>query len=77
MPIIKRLSNCTIHLRTRDHRPAHVHVVMNDGRDVLVMLHDLQVQSRKPVLHKEIAEALAWIGSCSDQLMIKFEELQS
>jgi hypothetical protein len=38
MPTIHRLPSCKIELRTRDHRPAHVHVIFGDGREVLVYL---------------------------------------
>lgn len=77
MPTIHRLPNCTIILRTRDHRPAHVHVLMNDGREALVYLADLSLAMLKPIRAAELSEALRWIAERRDDLNRQFEELQS
>lgn len=63
-------------MRTRDHRPAHVHVLFADGREALVYLSDLKVDTRGRILAKELAPALAWIGIHAAKLAIDFEELQ-
>lgn len=76
MPTLHRLPNCKIEMRTRDHRPAHVHVLLNDGREVLVNLGDMSTAARRPVRTAEIAEALAWIASRAPELTRFFEELQ-
>lgn len=76
MPTIHRLSSCKIELRTRDHRPAHVHVLFSDGRDVLVYLADLSVATRHAVRPAELAGALTWIAEHTVELIDRFEELQ-
>lgn len=76
MPTLHRLPNCAIILRTRDHRPAHVHVLMNDGREALVYLDDLSVAKRQPIRTVELAEALQWIAERTEALTRHFEELQ-
>jgi hypothetical protein len=63
-------------MRTRDHRPAHVHVLFSDGREALVYLSDLKVDTRGRILAKELAAALEWIGQRAAKLAIDFEELQ-
>ena len=76
MPTLHRLSNCKIEMRTRDHRPAHVHVLFSDGRDVLVYLDNLRAISRQPVRASEMAPALEWIAERTSELIAQFEELQ-
>lgn len=76
MPTLHRLPHCKIEMRTRDHRPAHVHVLFSDGREALVYLSDLTVDTRGRILAKELATALEWIGLRATKLAIDFEELQ-
>lgn len=76
MPTLHRLPNCKIELRTRDHRPAHVHVLLSDGREALVYLADLRVISRQPIRAAELTEALDWISARITELTEQFEELQ-
>ncbi len=76
MPTLHRLPHCKIEMRTRDHRPAHVHVMFSDGRDVLVYLDKLRTISRQPVRASEMASALDWIAKRTSQLIAQFEELQ-
>ena len=76
MPTLHKLSNCKIEMRSRDHRPAHVHVVFSDGRDAMVYLAGLQVVARQRILASELAPALAWIAPRVTQLTFDFEELQ-
>jgi len=76
MPTLHKLSNCKIEIRSRDHRPAHVHVVFADGRDALVYLADLHVVARQRILSSELAAALAWLATRLDKLTLDFEELQ-
>lgn len=76
MPTLHRLANCKIELRSRDHRPAHVHVLFWDGREALVYLADLRVVSRQPIRAAELATALAWIAERTGELTVNFEELQ-
>jgi hypothetical protein len=77
MPTLHRLQNCKIEMRSRDHRPAHVHVLMSDGREVLVYLDDLRTEAREKVRRAEIAAALAWIRPRVAELAQLFEELQT
>ena len=76
MPTLHRLPNCKIELRSRDHRPAHVHVLFSDGRESLVYLDDLRIVSRQIIRTGELADALAWIAGRTDELTQRFEELQ-
>ena len=76
VPTLHRLPNCKIEMRTRDHRPAHVHVLFSDGRDVLVYLDNLRAISRQPVRASEMAPALEWIAERTSELIARFEELQ-
>jgi hypothetical protein len=46
MPTLYRFPNGKIEIRTRDHLPPHVHVLLNDGREVLVHLADGQLVMR-------------------------------
>ena len=77
MPTLHRLPNCKIEMRSRDHRPAHVHVLMSDGREVLVYLDDLRTEARQKVRRAEIIAALGWIRPRADELSQLFEELQT
>lgn len=76
MPALHRLPNCKIELRTRDHRPAHVHVTFSDGREVLVYLADLSTTTRQSIRASELAPALSWIAARTAELTEQFEELQ-
>lgn len=76
MPTLHRFPTCKIELRTRDHRPAHVHVLFNDGREALVYLDTLNTESRATIRAAELTEALAWIAARVDILTARFEELQ-
>lgn len=77
VPTLHRLPHCKIEIRSRDHRPAHVHVLLNDGREALVYLNTLNVEARQKVLPAELAEALTWIGGRAAELTQLFEELQT
>lgn len=76
MPTLYRFSNGKIEIRTRDHLPPHVHVLLNDGREVLVHLADGQLVMRQRVRRAELGEALAWIAARRAELAEMFEELQ-
>lgn len=76
MPLLHRLPRCKIEMRSRDHRPAHVHVLFSDGREALVYLADLKVEARARILAKELAAALEWLAPRAAQLALDFEELQ-
>lgn len=76
MPTLHRLSTCKIEMRSRDHRPAHVHVLFSDGREALVYLSDLTVDTRGRIVAKELAAALEWLAPRAAKLAIDFEELQ-
>ncbi len=76
MPLLHRLPNGKIEMRNRDHRPAHVHVLFSDGREALVYLSDLKVDTRRRILAKELIAALAWLAPRAAQLALDFEELQ-
>lgn len=73
MPTIHRIGSTTIRVNVPDHRPAHVHVVLADRRDALVMLDTLTVVSRT-VQARDIAEAIAWISDHRDACRQLFEE---
>lgn len=76
MPLLHRLPNGKIEMRSRDHRPAHVHVLFSDGREALIYLSDLKVDTRGRILAKELAAALTWLAPRAAQLILDFEELQ-
>lgn len=76
MPLLHRLPNCKIEVRTRDHLPPHVHVLLKDGREVLVYLADGKLVMRQKVRRMEIAEALDWIAARAPELIERFKELQ-
>jgi len=76
MPLLHRLLHCKIEMRSRDHRPAHVHVLFSDGREALVYLPDLKFDARGRILAKEMAAALEWLAPRAAQLALDFEELQ-
>jgi hypothetical protein len=76
MPLLHRLPNGKIEMRSRDHRPAHVHVLFSDGREALVYLPDLKVDTRGRILAKELIASLAWLAPRATQLALDFEELQ-
>lgn len=73
MPTIHRIDGTSIRVNIPDHHPAHVHVVLADCRDALVMLDTLAVVSRT-VQAREIADALAWIAANRDACHQLFEE---
>lgn len=62
MPTLHRFANMSIRVNVPDHRPPHVHVVMNDRRDALVDLATLSVTSRT-LRPTDIADALIWIAA--------------
>ena len=37
MPLIKRFAHCQIRINLKDHAPPHFHVLMRDGREVLIV----------------------------------------
>lgn len=76
MPTLHRLPNCKIEIRTRDPLPPHVHVLLNDGREVLVHLEDGKLVMRQRVRRLEISEALDWIAARAPELIERFKELQ-
>lgn len=73
MPTLQRIGTATIRVNVPDHRPPHVHVVLADRRDALVVLDTLAVVSRTLTPH-DIAEALAWIEANHDACRTLFEE---
>jgi hypothetical protein len=73
MPTIPRIGGATIRVNTPDHLPAHVHVVLADRRDAMVILDTLAVISRT-VTAREIAQALVWIKANRDEARRIFEE---
>ena len=77
MPTIHRFPNCKIEIRTRDHRPAHVHILLSDGREALVFLVDMSLVARQRIRPGEISAALSWIADRADDLINLFEELQT
>ena len=62
MPTIQRIGTTTIRVNVPDHRPAHVHVVLADRRDALVVIDTLQVVNRT-LQAGDISEALGWIAA--------------
>lgn len=73
MPTLHCIGAATIRVNTPDHRPAHVHVVLADRHDAMVMLDTLAVVSRT-VQARDIAEALAWIAANRAACRKLFEE---
>jgi hypothetical protein len=73
MPTIHRIGTTTIRVNVPDHRPPHVHVVLADRRDALVVIDTLEVVSS--TLHaSDMAEALAWIADHRALVRRIFEE---
>jgi len=66
MPTIIRFQNCRVEIRTLDHPPPHVHVVMADRRDNLVEIDSLAI--RGPIPAREIANVLEWIEANCEAL---------
>ena len=60
----------------RDHLPPHVHVLLKDGREVLVLLETGKLIMRQKVRTDEIAEARDWIAARRLELIQLFKELQ-
>lgn len=73
MPTVHRLPNARIEIRARDHGPPDCHVVLSDGRDVLVELADLAVKGR--IEAHQLRESLAWITEHQQELMQKWQEM--
>lgn len=73
MPTIHRIGAVTIRINVPDHWPPHVHVVMADRRDALVVIDTLEVVSRT-LRASDIAEALAWIADHRALARNLFEE---
>lgn len=76
MPTLHRLANCKIEMRSRDHRPAHVHVLFSDGREALIELESGKVKTRQTIRDAELIEAKAWIAARTHELIAQFEEMQ-
>ncbi|WP_306546384.1 DUF4160 domain-containing protein [Malikia spinosa] len=53
-----------------------MHVLLKDGREVLVHLADGKLVMRQKVRRIEIAEALDWIAAHAPELIERFKELQ-
>jgi hypothetical protein len=73
MPTIHHIGSTTIRVNTPDHLPPHVHVVLADRRDAMVMLDTMQVISRT-VAAREIVDALAWIEANKEVARAIFKE---
>ena len=72
MPTLHRLRYCKIEMRFRDHQPPHVHVLMADGREVLVEIEGLRVVGNIP--GRELVEALEWIVQNTTLLLEAWEK---
>lgn len=66
MPTVIRFLNCRVEIRTLDHPPPHVHVVMADRRDNLVEIDNLA--TRGPISAREIAHVLTWMADNREAL---------
>lgn len=75
MPLIKRFAHCQIRINLKDHAPPHFHVLMRDGREVLIAISDLEILQGK-VSHRELSEVLQWAKGNREMLLTKFEEMQ-
>lgn len=73
VPVLHRIGTTTIRVNVSDHQPPHLHVVLADRRDALVMLDTLTVISRT-LTARDIAPALAWIKANRDVCRALFEE---
>lgn len=73
MPIIKRFACCVLRINFNDHAPPHFHVLMNDGREVLVRIDSRQIM-RGNVPRRELSEVLDWAADNQASLMAMFEE---
>ena len=75
MPVIHQIDSVKIKVYPMDHQPAHVHVVLQGGRDAQVIIDDLTITSRT-LKAKDIADALAWIADNREFCRMKFQEYQ-
>lgn len=75
MPVIQRFPHCVVRMYPRDHAPPHVHVIMNDGREVWVSIDPIAIIHGRVKAHA-IADVLAWAEANRDLLATRFEELQ-
>lgn len=73
VPTIHRIGTSTIRINTPDHLPPHVHVVLADRRDAMVILDTLQVVSRT-VRTREIGAELDWVAANRELARRIFEE---
>ena len=75
MPLIKRFAHCQVRINLKDHAPPHFHVLMRDGREVLIEIYGMKIlQGNVP--RRELSEVLQWAASNRIMLLNKFEELQ-
>lgn len=61
MPVLQKFASSRVVVYAADHLPAHVHVILRDGRECTVEIDSLKIVGRIP--QREIREALDWIKS--------------
>ncbi|MDR2213853.1 MAG: DUF4160 domain-containing protein [Pseudomonadales bacterium] len=74
MPTLARLARSTITMYADDHLPPHFHVRMNDGREALIVIADLQIL-RGNIARRELAEVVMWAQTNRSILTKKWKEL--
>ena len=73
MPVMHRFPSTRVVLYAADHRPAHVHVQLRDGRECTVELGSMAIVGR--VHARDIREELAWIQAHSAWLRAEWDRL--
>ena len=73
MPTMKRFHNCRVVMYPREHSPPHFHVVMNDGRQCLIAIEDLEVLVGA-VPARELREAMVWARANTGLLTVTWKD---
>ncbi len=75
MPTIKTINGIRICIFTRDHAPAHVHIVSSDNAvHIKLQLDDLTV-AKGPAQHPKINAALDWAKDNRDFLVQSWKNI--
>ena len=73
MPTLKRFGSCRVAMYPREHLPPHFHVVMNDGRQCLIVIESMTVLVGA-VPTRELREAIAWARANTAALMATWRD---
>jgi hypothetical protein len=71
MATLQRFDSCRVLMYLDDHPPPHVHVKLRDGRDCTIDLESYEITGR--VAEREVRDALVWIKSRKNDLLIEWQ----